>query len=712
MHLPPLPRARAALACRAAALAAAALLAGCAADQAFREGRDLVRQGRPREALPHLEQAARLEPRSVPYRATLLQARERIAQEERLAAERTRAQARQREADAWLARADAAAAPAGPPAALAEAYRKPITLEFREAPLRSVFDLIARTSGLNFLFDRDVRTDQKASLFLRNSTIEQAVSLLLLTHQLEQRVLDANTVLVYPNTPAKQKDYQPLVVRSFYLAHAEAKTVGNTLKSLLKSRDVVVDDKLNLLIVRDSAPAIRLAEKLVALHDVPEPEVMLEVEILEVKRSRLVDLGVRWPDQLGLAPLAGTPGAPLTLDDLRHLQGGRIGATVGATTIVARGTEADANLLANPRIRARNREKAKVLIGERVPNITTTSTATGFISESVTYVDVGLKLDVEPTVYPDGEVAIKVALEVSSIIGQLLTKSGSLAYQIGTRTAQTVLRLRDGENQVLAGLINDEDRRSASKVPGLGDIPLLGRLFGSQSDDRSKTEIVLSITPRVVRNVRQPGPGLLEFDTGTETSLAATPLAAAAAPRLPAPAAAQAAAATATATPTPAGSRDEPADPAGRAPAAAGATLAWEGPPNARAGDLVTLKLLARAEAPVASLPVTLGFDPRVLQVVAVTAGDFLRQGGTASGFTSRVDPAGQVHLGGASTVPPGPDAPAPGVLASVQWRVLSAAGGTTRVQVLNAAPLGAQAAPLLPGLPPPHMLRLDAPAP
>ncbi|MFD2273969.1 type II secretion system protein GspD [Undibacterium arcticum] len=121
-----------------------------------------------------------------------------------------------------------------------------------------------------------------------------------------------------------------------------------------------------------------------------------------------------------------------------------------------------------------------------MPNITTTATATGFVSESINYVDVGLKLDVEPSVYLDNDVAIKISLEVSNIVSQLQTKSGSIAYQIGTRTASTVLRLRDGENQVLAGLINDEDRRGANKLPFIGEIPVIGRLFGSSSDDNQK----------------------------------------------------------------------------------------------------------------------------------------------------------------------------------------------------------------------------------
>ena len=612
---------------------------------------------------------------------------------------------------------DAQAAKPQTETALAAAYRKPITIEFKDAALRSVFEVISRTSGLNFLFDKDVRTDQKTSIFLKNSTIESAVNLTLLTNQLEQRVLDANTVLIYPNTQAKQKDYQQLTVKSFYLANAEAKTVASTLKTLLKTRDVVVDDKLNLLIVRDSPEAIKLAEKLVALHDVPEPEVMLEVEILEVKRTRLLDLGIRWPDQLNLSPLAGAAGGALTLAELRNLNSTRITAAVGPININARKSDTDANILANPRIRARNREKAKILIGERVPNITATSTSTGFVAESVNYVDVGLKLDVEPTIYLDGEVAIKISLEVSNIISQIQTKSGSIAYQIGTRTAQTVLRLKDGENQVLAGLINDEDRRSANKVPALGDIPVVGRLFGSQADDASKTEIVLSITPRIIRNVQRPEAGLIEFDSGTENSLGSRPAAgpAPAPPTVPASPARSgapsapppAAAAVGQASETQAAAQSSATGTSGGPVVVSGpATLRWQGPTQLKIGDTFALQLMMQSDQPIVSVPLAVGFDPRLLQVTSVVEGEFLRQGGAQSSFTSRVDPNGQVLITGTRAGETGATALA--AVATINFRVGAASSTETRVQLLTIVPIGLGGRSVAAPLPPAHTVQLS----
>ena len=173
----------------------------------------------------------------------------------------------------------------------------------------------------------------------------------------------------------------------------------------------------------------------------------------------------------------------------------------------------------------RNKEKAKVVIGDKVPNITTTVSpgAAGFASESVTYLDVGLTLNVEPTIYLNNEIAIRIGLQVSNLLGSTTTKSGTTAYNIGTREATTMLQLKDGENQVLAGLINNEDRSSGNKVPGLGDLPILGRLFGSNRDGNEKTEIVLSITPHLIRNLQRPSAAASEFSAGTETSFRRRP---------------------------------------------------------------------------------------------------------------------------------------------------------------------------------------------
>lgn len=408
---------------------------------------------------------------------------------------------------------------------LSAAFRKPISLEFRDASMKQVFEVIAHHTGLNFVFDKDVRTDQRTSIFLKNTTVEAAVYFLLLTNQLERQVMDGNTILIYPGVPAKQKDYQEMTVKTFFLANADAKTIANTLKTVLKSRDIVVDEKLNLVILRDTPEAIALASQLVALQDIAEPEVMLDVEVLEIRRSRILELGIAWPGALSFAPLESHDGGPLTIDQLRRLGSKSIGVYGVGATVNANKTDGDTNTLANPRIRVRNKEKAKVVIGDKVPNITTTISpgAGGFATESVNYVDVGLTLNVEPTIYLNNEVAIRISLEVSNVVDTMVTKSGTTAYRIGTRSATTLLQLKDGENQVLAGLLSNEDRTSGSKVPGLGSLPLVGRLFGSTHGSTDKTEIVLSITPHLVRNIQRPAASLSEFSGGTESSFQRRP---------------------------------------------------------------------------------------------------------------------------------------------------------------------------------------------
>lgn len=415
-------------------------------------------------------------------------------------------------------------------------FKKRVTLEFRDASVRSLFDAITQASGLNVIFDRDISPDLKTTVYLRNTTIKAALDKIVLTSGLAWRNLDENTLLVYNDDSNKQHDYQALTIRSFQLSNADAKFVANSLKTVLKFRELIVDDKLNMIVVRDTPEAIAMAEKLVAMHDVAEPEVMLEVTILEVNKGKLQNLGVAWPGSMSLAPLARTVASTanttdttsgyvssstsniLTLRDLWNLTPGSLTMGLGATTLNFNATDSDINVLANPRIRTRNREKAKIMIGERVPQLASNTTSTGVVAQNVTYIDVGIKLDVEPQIYPGNEVGLKIALEVSSINGT--EKSGTtVAYRIGTRNATTMLRLKDGENQVLAGLIQDSDKKSVSKVPLLGDIPILGRLFRSDSDDKAKTELVLSITPRLIRGNQRFSPEAASFDAGTYSSV-------------------------------------------------------------------------------------------------------------------------------------------------------------------------------------------------
>lgn len=569
--------------------------------------------------------------------------------------------------------------------------RNPISLEFNEAPLRQVFEVLSKVAGVNFIFDKDIRPDLRVTVFLRNTTIDEALNLILLTNQLEKRVLDQSSFLIFPNTPPKTRDYQELAVKTFFLSNADVKNVGNTIKTIVKTRDMVIDEQQNMLILRDTPEALRLAEKLVALHDLAQPEVMLEIEILEVTRSKLMSLGVQWPGQLSLSPLAS--GSTLTLADLKNASNSTLGATIDPLVINAKKTDGFTNILANPRIRIRARETAKVMIGERLPNITTTLTSTGFSSENIQYIDVGLKLEAQPFIYPDNEIVIKLALEVSSVGTQTTTKSGSSAYQIGTRTASTVLRLKDGENQILAGLINDEDRTSATKLPGLGDIPILGRLFGSQTDNGKKTEIVLSITPRLIRTMPRPSLQESEFASGTESNFKVRHINRAASVQktpISVPASGDTGAKVSAIPAKVDAEESGSVDPSN---SISQTLLQWKGASQVKVGESFSLILSVTPDQAISTIPYSIAYDPLVLEVASIQAGTFLKQGSIETSYSSHVDQENGV-VSAIESRPGNSGASETGDLVTINFRALKTAGNT-QIKVTNLNPVATIGAPV-----------------
>ena len=406
------------------------------------------------------------------------------------------------------------------------AYKKPITIELKNVPIKTVFELIGKTANINFVYDQELRTDLITSIFLRNSSIEDAIQLILTSNQLAKKVLNDNTLLIYPLN--RSQEYQEQYVRSFYLNNMDAKRAMNMIKTVVKSKDIYIDEKLNTLIMRDSAEAIQIAEKLIASQDMIEPEVMLEVEVMEINRKNLEAIGVKYPTQMSVGVqgksvgadgvVTSTPGR-LTLAELKSFNSGlgvfSVSDPVLALNLLQQDT--DTNLLANPQIRVKNREKAKIHVGDKIPVLTSVANSTGFVSQTVSYIEVGIKLDVEPTILLQNQVSIKVGLEVSNVTDQVKTDSGVLAYTIGSRNANTILQLKDGETQILAGLFRDDSQRISNKVPGLSSLPFIGKLFSDNNNDRRKNEIVLLITPRILHNIAPANAVYTLFPSGVNS---------------------------------------------------------------------------------------------------------------------------------------------------------------------------------------------------
>jgi general secretion pathway protein D len=648
------------------------LLAEIALEQrqalAVAKANELVEKKRPDLALKIVEQSLKDNPRN----QALLSLQRRLAIEQR--------QAQIRDSEAVLAET------------------RPISLDFRDAGLRAVLDVISRSAGINFIIDKDVRADARVTVLIRQAKVEDALDLIVGSNQLAKKVLDSKTIIIYPNTPDKQREYQEQVVRVFYLASADAKGAAAFLKQMLRIRDPFVDERSNMLSLRDSPENIQLAERLIALYDADEPEVLLDVQVLEISSTRLTELGIKFPSSFSLTVMPPGTDAALTLANLRSVSKDQVQVGIAPFQANFRREVGDFQTLANPRIRARNKEKAKILIGDKVPVISATTGQTGFVADSVSYLDVGIKLDVEPTVYADDDVAIKIALEVSSLGSAVKTSSGTLAYQIGTRNASTLLRLHDGETQMLGGLISKDDRTTASRVPGIGDLPLLGRVFSSQLDNGQRTELVLAITPHIIRNIRRPDATETELWVGTEAFPKLRPVGGLRTSAASPDASTGAQASGGMVPVKPGDATGEPAKAA--APAI---TLKWAAPAEVKSGEIFEVKFSINSAVLLRGLPIEFAFPQDRVQLVDVQEGEFFKQGGAATSLSQAKDVAGRGRIGILRNQASG--TAGEGVLISARLKAFGA--GPVELRMVSAQPigLGASAPPV--DLPPPLVLQV-----
>lgn len=403
----------------------------------------------------------------------------------------------------------------------------PVTLQFSEATLKSVFESLSKSVNLNILFDRDVKQDAKVTIYVTDVSVSDVLDLLLLQNQLRKRVINGNTLMIYPASAAKVDEYEDLVIKTFQVTNSDIKYLTSMLSKMLKIKEMSADEKTGILVVRDTPENLRLAERLIAAHDVPDPEVLLEVQVLEVKDIRDSNIGVVPPTGITISTPTSTT-APMTVGALDRFKTSNLLVSSLSGSINFKLEDSTANLLASPHIRARNKETAKIMIGDRVPTITNTvtpvNTGPAVVTGNVTYQDVGLKLEFEPQVYAGSEVGIKLTLEVSNIANVFTDTNGSRSYQIGTRNAQTNLRLQDGQTQILGGLITDQDRNDAQKIPGLGHLPLIGNLFGNNAGQSNRSEIVLAITPHIVRNLAVRQSDVKDIFSGTFNVVRERPL--------------------------------------------------------------------------------------------------------------------------------------------------------------------------------------------
>lgn len=394
---------------------------------------------------------------------------------------------------------------------------KPVTLNFRQTDIRAAFEFLARSFGINAVFDEGIKP-APVTLFVKDATFEQAMQLLATTSKTFNKQIGTNTLLIIPDTKDKRSQYEDHLVRTFYLNNLKAKEAADALRLVLGVKKLSVSDSSNTVTVRDSRDVIDQAEKLMDSIDRRPAEIMLDVEILEINRTRAEQLGLDFGREIGVT----FPKFVVSDSWRQAIRGGTV--TLPATTLRYFKQDVQAKVLANPKVRTLNGKQAKVHIGDRVPlRAATIVDATGQTRTTFDYRDIGVKLTVEPTIHLDHNSTVKVVLEVSSL-GQNVGTAAEPAFTIGTRNAETFMTLRDGETAILGGLIKDEERKNRIKLPGVGDVPLVGSLFTSHDDEKKRTDVLLTITPRVVRGWQIPAKSSLAFFSGSEQTYSSTPV--------------------------------------------------------------------------------------------------------------------------------------------------------------------------------------------
>ena len=389
----------------------------------------------------------------------------------------------------------------------------PVDINFQEASFKEAALALGRAYGVNMIFDESVE-DLEVSLFAENVSFQQAFALLLRANAAFYRRVGPNSVIIASDDPATRAEYEDYIVRTFYVRSARAQQLADEIALILGLQTIAFDEEENTITIRDTADRVRLADRFIASKDRKQAEVVLEVEVLEVNRTKTEQLGIDFGNQISVTPAA------LTVNQLAPLS--QLGDTLGQSAVNLPAIalryfkqQVDARTLASPRIRTLNNKEARFHIGEQVPLRTSeVIDITGQTRATFLYRDVGIRLIVTPKVRLNSSVAVDLALEVSSL-GRNLGTPESPAFVIGTRNVETQMLLDDGETAIIGGLIRDDERDSVGEVPGLGDIPAIGRLFRNRDGEGFRTDIILTITPRVLRPRDLPSVDEAEFYSGT-----------------------------------------------------------------------------------------------------------------------------------------------------------------------------------------------------
>ncbi|HYK03864.1 MAG TPA: secretin N-terminal domain-containing protein, partial [Thermoanaerobaculia bacterium] len=414
------------------------------------------------------------------------------------------------------------------PPQLNPASNEPISLTFsRDTPVKDIYRALGNAFGINVLFDQAVK-DDRITIELRDVTAQAALERVMQAGNHFYKVLDEKTIIVIPDNPQARRDYEDLVIRTFYLSNGDAEQVTNVVRTMIEARNVFPLKALNAITIRDTADKVRIAEKIIQANDKAKAEVVVQVELVQLDLNRIRDIGLAisgFPGANNTLSASATAAPNLngagfsrgTLDQIAQAVGSLNDLRANTTFAIPTATYSllktygNTELLANPELRISEGEKATLHIGQRIPVPVTTFSglATGTPQNgqnnqlttpytSFQYQDVGIKVEMEPRVHHNREVTLKLTVEVSNQ-GASVEFAGQEQPTFATRTITSTIRLKDGETNFLAGLIQSNKIRSATKTPILGDIPLIGRLFTDEHNEQTRTDLILTMTPHIIR---------------------------------------------------------------------------------------------------------------------------------------------------------------------------------------------------------------------
>jgi general secretion pathway protein D len=498
----------------------------------FEKGKEFEKAGVVERALVEYQQAVQLDPTNQYAQAQLEHAhREYVAQKQGHGVE-TIEQMKQK----------ARGARPQPPV-LNPRSDKPISLSFPQpVSLFSIYRALGKAFGINVLFDPNLR-DQEIAIELTDVTSQAALETLMRATGQFYKVMDEHSIIIAQDNPQNRRTYEDLVIQTFFLSNAEVKDMLTILRSLIDARKIATNEQLNAIILRDTADKVKVAERIIEANDKSKAEVVVDIELLQINSQRLRDLGVSLSSysvgqQLsvnqpttttgGTGTGTGTTTTPsgIRLSDLQFINQSNWFLTLPSFVYNFVKQNTDAQLLAKPQLRISEGEKANLVIGDRVPiplttfNTQNAGTAGGIVPiTSFQYQDVGIKIEIEPRVHHNQEVTLKLKIEVSNLNGNVSGTNGESQPIIGTRMIDSVIRLQDGETNFLAGLIRTDESKTDHGIPGLSDIPLLGRLFSNKHNEGARTDVILTLTPHIVRNAEITAEDLLPIWVGTEQNI-------------------------------------------------------------------------------------------------------------------------------------------------------------------------------------------------